>query len=262
MNMKAKDIIDLLADKHASDLFVAECKTGATYTGTGMRMDAWAMKKTYSPPTTIGYEVKVSRGDFVNDNKWPEYLKGCHQFYFVSPRNVIDPEEVPEQCGLLYVAKTGTRLFTKKKAPWRDIGWPVDVMAYVLMTRAKIVQSYFNGMVQDVDQEGYWRRWLGNKESRKTLGHTVRGRIADTARKIGHENEELRRQMEAYDEIRERIKELGFDTSKPVSEWQVRNKLDGLSGEIPEGLARSLRYEAKSLERIADSVDELRAEAP
>ncbi|KKK53969.1 hypothetical protein LCGC14_3089430, partial [marine sediment metagenome] len=120
--MTAGEVVRLLTKKHSADLFVSECKTGATYTGTGMRMDAWAMKRTYSPPTTIGYEIKVSRSDFIADDKWPEYLTGCHQFYFVTPSDIIKPNEVPDQAGLLCVAKTGTRLFTKKKAPWRDIG--------------------------------------------------------------------------------------------------------------------------------------------
>lgn len=52
-----------------------------------------------------GYEIKVSRQDFQNDNKWREYLGYCDYFYFVCPADMIKPEELEPNIGLIYIDK-------------------------------------------------------------------------------------------------------------------------------------------------------------
>src|SRR5687767_11755578 len=119
----ASVILAMLTNKHAEDVFVPECKDGPSH-GSMCKLDGWAMAKSWARPCVTGYEIKVSRSDFLRDNKWPSYLPMCNELYFVSPRDVIKPEECPEPCGLLYVADSGTRLFTKKKAPYRSVTIP------------------------------------------------------------------------------------------------------------------------------------------
>ena len=63
----AMDIMVLLETRHGGDVFVPECKAGATQgAGYTPRLDAWVMFKSRSRPRVIGYEVKVSRSDFDN----------------------------------------------------------------------------------------------------------------------------------------------------------------------------------------------------
>jgi len=50
---------------------------------------------------TMGYEIKMSRQDFLQDKKWKKYLQFCTRFYFVAPKGIIKPEELPENIGLL-----------------------------------------------------------------------------------------------------------------------------------------------------------------
>lgn len=51
------------------------------------------------------FEFKSCRQDFISDKKWQNYLKYCHTFTFVSPREVIKKEDVPKSIGLLWVYK-------------------------------------------------------------------------------------------------------------------------------------------------------------
>ncbi|GAG15780.1 unnamed protein product, partial [marine sediment metagenome] len=81
MKVSAREIVRLLNNRHSEDIFVDECKNGPTWFGSHLRLDAWVMKRKWSPITTIGYEVKVSRSDFLNDDKWQGYLQYCNQFY-------------------------------------------------------------------------------------------------------------------------------------------------------------------------------------
>lgn len=53
---------------------------------------------------TRGYEIKVSRADFLADKKWREYLKYCSKFYFVAPQGIIRPDELPPEIGLIEIS--------------------------------------------------------------------------------------------------------------------------------------------------------------
>ena len=136
-------ILDLLAAKHRGDVFVAECKTGPTTTANAhhLRMDAWVMRRSWAHPDTTGYEIKVSRGDFLRDDKWPAYLKYCNRFYFVCPPNMIAVNEVPAGCGLMWASKNAAMLYTKIKAPRREVEIPENLWRYVLMCRASIQRA-------------------------------------------------------------------------------------------------------------------------
>jgi len=48
-----------------------------------------------------GFEVKVSRSDFVGDGKWQAYLHNFNFFYFVTPPGLIKPSELPPEIFLL-----------------------------------------------------------------------------------------------------------------------------------------------------------------
>jgi hypothetical protein len=50
-----------------------------------------------------GFEIKVSRGDFLADEKWQDYAEFCSSLSIVCPEGLISKEEVPEPFGLLYI---------------------------------------------------------------------------------------------------------------------------------------------------------------
>jgi len=246
----AKNILALLENKHADDIFVPECKNGQTWNTHHKRLDAWAMKKSYSKPGMFGYEIKVSRSDFLGDEKWTEYLPLCNYFYFVAPSDVIAKNEISDGAGLLTVATTGTKLFTKVKAPRREIEFPKDLITYVLTSRAKITREQF----EDVDPVTKWRRWLEERDVRKTLGYEVKGKIRKIAAEIEYENRKLQEKMTAYDLIERRLDELGFDINDPISMWQFEDRMNELMDEIPRGFEIKLRRASEDLVRIADAI--------
>ena len=52
---------------------------------------------------TSGYEIKVSREDYLSDKKWQKYLPYCSWFYFIAPEGIIKKEELPEGIGLIEI---------------------------------------------------------------------------------------------------------------------------------------------------------------
>lgn len=51
------------------------------------------------------FEFKSGRSDFTSDKKWQKYLKYCHTFTFVCPREAIQKNDLPNGIGLMWVYK-------------------------------------------------------------------------------------------------------------------------------------------------------------
>jgi hypothetical protein len=63
------------------------------------RLDYWVIAPN---DKYVGFEVKVNRSDFLQDDKWEHYLQMCTHFYFVCPKGLIAKEELPDEIGLIY----------------------------------------------------------------------------------------------------------------------------------------------------------------
>lgn len=50
-----------------------------------------------------GFEIKLTRADYLRDEKWQEYTEFCSSLSIVCPEGLIKKEEVPGPFGLLYV---------------------------------------------------------------------------------------------------------------------------------------------------------------
>ena len=134
------------ADPHQlPDAFYAEVKTGRSRPG-HLRFDAIAIKQSWARPCITGYEIKVSRSDFLRDKKWQNYQKYCHEFYFVSPPGIVKVKDLDElgcgDVGLIYYSSDHDTLFTKRRAMYRkiDLRSPevVSMLLYLAMYRAEV----------------------------------------------------------------------------------------------------------------------------
>ncbi len=250
MKITAGRVMNLLAVRHSDDVFVAEC----TAKPKSFRMDAWAMRTSYSRPAIWGYEVKVSRRDFVQDNKWSEYMDHCNEFYFVSPSGVIDPSEVPEEAGLIWVAQTGTRLYTKKKAPRRKVKIPEQFWRYLVM------KGWSTPRQMDYDDaREYWRKWLENRELDWRFGHHVSKAIAETVEKevtkVARENKHLKHENAQYESIKGMLEEMGLSVSD--SSWHVRQKLDEIRSGVDKEMKRKVESALRSLQGMMEVINEI-----
>jgi Fe2+ transport system protein FeoA len=232
----AHEIVALLAARHTGDVFVPECKDGPTVSAQHRRLDAWAMKRSWAHPKTSGYEVKVSRSDFLRDDKWRDYLPLCNELWFACPHGVIAPAEIPPEVGLLVASNTGSRLFIKKRAPFREIAPPVDLMIYVLMSRTRISANEF---LRDRFERGaVWAEWLNDRKALKEIGYRVSTRVTKHVRELERANGHLAELIKNYEEIRARLVELGFNPEQEVCMWTINRKLE----ELREGLPREFSH--------------------
>jgi hypothetical protein len=251
MRITAKTITGLLAGRHREDVFIPECKGGPTWGGEHDRMDAWAMKKSWSRPLVSAYEIKVSRSDFLADKKWPNYLAYCNAFWFVCPKGVIERDEVPADAGLIYVATTGTRLFTAKAAPWRKVEIPDDLWRYILMSRACVVDEH---QQKPFDRAEYFKGMIEDRMRRREIGRHVGAAASEHVNRIEAENTSLRRRIEMYAKFRRRLKEMGLNPDDQYTQWRVDSELDKLREAVPPWVSRTLADAKRALDAIEQLV--------
>lgn len=110
--MNATDILALLRTRYAPPAwaFVSDVANG-TGSYARRRADAVAMSLWPSRGLTIhGFEIKVSRGDFIRELKQPEKAESvassCDFWWLVAPPDIVRDGELPDAWGLL-VAKGG-----------------------------------------------------------------------------------------------------------------------------------------------------------
>lgn len=255
--MNSDTIIDLLHQKHKNDVFVCECKDGSTWFGHN-RLDAWAMKKSWVHPCMYGYEIKVSRSDFLRDNKWLNYLPLCNMLYFVSTTGIIDPSELGEGVGLLTVASTGSSLRTIRKASFREIEPPADLLKYLLMYRTRICASTY-GCDQESSKAEFWRAWMAKKKQDCDFGNRVsrklRQIVAKQIEEVSIENRKLKAENERLESVKRVLESLNVPLYPYDLSRSIRDQVHRLRMMLPETTMRTIEALKGQLSQIIEDVD-------
>lgn len=157
--------------------FITECKTCSTYFPDPQGLlifDGLSITKSYTKPCIVGYEIKVSRSDFLQDNKWHLYLQYCNEFFFVVPKGLVKKDELPDGVGLIYYSpNTKETLHTVKKALYRQIEEPVGVYKYIIYSRLEEDRLPFYE-----DRADYVRDYLEDKAYKKSIGDRLGSKMA------------------------------------------------------------------------------------
>lgn len=222
--MISNDLKRLLANKHTKDIVVHECPISTAYsTGYG-QIDTWVLKPSWANPVIWGYEIKVSRQDFLNDSKWTKYLPYCNEFYFVVPPGIADVSEIPENAGLMVAAKTGTMLFKKKKAPYREIERQdmAEVFQAVLMNRARIMPA--GQRYGDLTRDERIEKWRSTVKTGQDVGWMVGEKIQDELREMRRKLNEAARTVENVESFKTRLRSHGIDPD--ANFWEVGTHID------------------------------------
>lgn len=250
--MTARDIIRLLEQKHRKDIFQAEVKTGATHGNSGLlKLDGWAMKHSWANPLTIGYEVKVSRADFLGDDKWHLYRQYCDEFYFVAPPGIITPEELPEGVGLMLVSKNGRRLYTKRKAHRVEAKAEqlADVYKYLLMYRGSPERT-------KLDRARLLRERLEERRYGRELDSYIKGEIGKRMKALDMENELQRSRNDKLAEVQALMDEHWPEWRDEWRHTVVNRVRQRVCAILPGNRRRELRAGCKALLALVEEMEE------
>ncbi|CEG02209.1 MmcB family DNA repair protein [Bacillus sp. B-jedd] len=239
MKITASEVKHVLSQKHSQDFFLTEVKNGSTWMGKELAiMDALAIKKSWTKPCLTGYEIKVSRADFMNDEKWPLYKDLCHRFYFACPKGLILPEELPDDVGLVWINED-KKPYTRKKAKFRDIQMSADMFYYIILSRLNNQEHPFFSSKRE-----FFEQYLLDKEQRRTLGWKVGTKMAVELAELDRQVQDFQRQKERMDMNQERfesflkvMKKHGLNAHR----FNAEEELDkALSTTVPPNFIRDL----------------------
>lgn len=235
--------------------FITECKTCSTYFPDPQGLlifDGLAITKSYTQPNIVGYEIKVSRNDFLQDAKWHLYLQYCNEFFFVVPKGLIRKEELPENTGLIYYDPDTGGLRTVKKSLYRQIEEPVGLYKYIIFSKLDEDRIPFYE-----DRAEYARDYLEDKKDKKYVGYSLGSKLAKDVEAAYNRLEKLQREESCIDQWKQVEKVLrkhdilGWSWHKKESWLEDLDK--ALSGSYPKELEytlEALKREVIRLERM------------
>ena len=255
IRITADMIATLLHARHSDDICVAQCKTGASWTGPQVGIiDFWAMKRSWTKPAIFGYEIKVSRGDFIRDDKWMQYMDYCNLFYFAAPQGIIDPGELPAGVGLVVTSVNCKKIYLKKKAAFRDVVIPEGLWRYLLMWRSKISLAHED---RETRKE-FFETWMKDKQANKIFGWQVSRALAATIKerieKVELCNKSLERQNKQLEKVEEFCKNLGIN---PYNEYDMERKVREKLRLIPEHFLFQLTNMIEGLQQIKETCEQI-----
>ena len=228
----------LLSKRHKKDLVVQECPTSTAYAAGYGQIDFWAMRKSWANPMVTGYEIKVSRSDFLRDDKWRKYLKYCDVFFFAAPPGIIKPDELPPEAGLIEATKNGAMMRVKKKAPLRETDPKCMAKVYkaVLMNRALIGDPQTRPMSKR-ERMDEWSLYVAD---RRNLAFRVSKAIRNMVTEARKERDKAVAERRALDGFAVKLRNLGVDPEEPF--YAGTKKIDrALRDEGIEALKRAHR---------------------
>ena len=255
----AHQIVDILRSQHTKDVFVDECKNGPSMGTTHARMDAWVMTRSWSHLRFTGYEIKISRSDFLGDNKWPAYLPLCNQLYFVSPKGLIDKSEVPAGIGLKYAISS--RCLTILKAEYRECKPPMELFCYLLMARTRIVDTTYYQPETPESKLDKYRKWMAEKQESRKLGEVMKHEIARKMERIQAENTALKKRLDYITTAERILGEMGIRHNwYNDDEQSIRQGAKKFLEQIPEDFISDLRQIQRTCNSLQMTIEEKRKE--
>jgi hypothetical protein len=112
--LRTTEILDALIAKSSSLIWATEPQLGPKL----RRIDFWTLHPQEGKGhVATSYEIKVSRSDFKRDSamKQREARLYSDRFYYVAPKDMIKPDEIPDWAGLM--EWNGDRFTFKVHAP-------------------------------------------------------------------------------------------------------------------------------------------------
>ena len=241
------DIKLALAEKHYKDFFLTEVKSGSTWltsVGNMKILDGLAIRKSWTSPCFTGYEIKVTRSDFLRDAKFYTYEELCNCLYIVCPKGMIDRTELPESVGLMYYDPEKKTITTKKKAIYRKIEYSPDLLLYIIYTRLSSDRYPFFS-----DKKEYFEAYLSGKADNRMLSQAIKTKLVEDNCRLERELEEVRGFKEQYETYREIRKVL---QKHQIYGWRAKD----IAQELDEALNRKCPEDISSLRKVLESVVE------
>lgn len=262
-----------LACHYAEDVnkkysFFGQVKTGRTAAardGELHILDACAVRRSWSSPEIIGFEIKVSRGDFRGDEKWQNYLKFCNKLFFAAPRGLIKKSELPDGVGLVTVGGDGSLAWEKRALTLTPpAAIPASIYQYLVYSRLEVEdgmcpvhrkerrREHFHAAVELAKQGRYGglgERYRSIDQIRQEVRDAA-GAAQSTARAV--QTADLGDRVAR--EVLDRLVGPGWEKKLYVPDWQKENT-DSFVAQTADHLLRVYGDRLNKMDKVRGNLD-------
>ncbi len=151
------------------------------------------------------------------------------------------------------MSSTGTRLYTKKKAPTREIETPLDVLLYILICRASI-----HGETTPQSKHEFWKAWLAEKEEKMVSGHAVSRKLRTVYQRdvkdVQYANDKLQAEAKELSRIKQFCAELKIDVNRWTHKRNIESRLAELQAGVPTVVKEHLASAVHQLNRAEEAI--------
>lgn len=198
------------------------------------RPDVYTLRRSYSKPMPMAYEIKISRSDLRSDTtsgKWQSYMKYAGGVVFAVPDGLCTVADIPDGCGLI----------VRKAEVWRYARRPT--IQHVTLPMDACMKLLIDGVSRTIKSSPINPRrvdlWQENAAIRKKFGQSVAKAARDLASvemEVLREKEGARIRWEQVEkDIQNRATYLKSQLEKERPEWEsLRTELLewlGMSGQ-------------------------------
>jgi hypothetical protein len=214
---------------------VAPATGGGTRYADGVAVNLWQSRG----HAIYGFEIKVSRSDWLRELKQPEkaepIFRFCDRWYIVAPRGIVKDGELPPSWGLLELRATGL----------------VETVAGKNLEAQPVTKAFFASLMR-----------RGHEQLETMARHTHQRALSEAREEMKrYADEEVARRTKRDAALREHIAKFEQETGLSLDEWKgpspksikLAQQLEVLSGYGSNPLG-ALDKLAKDLERLAVGV--------
>ena len=142
-----------------------------------------------------GYEIKMSRSDFLHDEKWTSYLPNFHYFWFAIPEpGIVLPEELPDDVGLLVMDYKQKEYLGKKIAVEGLKELKKAKRLQPVWVRRSFGEEFTVQLLANVIRSNSWRRSRVHNEGMRAGSNIVMQHLQEK-KIINHEQMEICRAL-------------------------------------------------------------------
>lgn len=205
------------------------------------RPDVYSMRKSYSNPMPVTYEIKVSVSDFRSDitsGKWQKYLNFSTAVVFAVPKGLVTKDDIPKGCGLITRGEKGW--VTVRKPTRQAVTLPEEVMLKLLIDGIERARR---------PRPSEWNQYVAEKKIKAIYGEDVAKAVSDIS-KVRREEQNIKSVVEQNLNIAHARAERIVEDAK-----QFREKQQEVFGEVCRALG--MKTVTSSAWMIASRAQEL-----
>lgn len=138
-----------------SNVIFPELRLGSGYSDIAQRRIDMFMISSEKGNYTTAFEIKVSRGDFLRDIKDEAKQRGARlyssNFYYVAPKGMLNPEEIPMWAGLMEYDFESGQFNTRIVAPLQSRNTPSWSLVCSLVRRVN--EKVYSDKIYELNNE-------------------------------------------------------------------------------------------------------------